>query len=307
MPRTKRRMSSDERGTDPLGIKAKPLAPSEEVIGEDDICSICNLLYWNPCLTKCGHMFCEPCFSHWADVSLHVDTIPLRHDINEEIILTPADIEAKCPMCRTSTTASLDDSKATELNERYPATYASRSQEASIEQEDEDGNFIETLSIYIGNEHRRHRREPDDDPNAQSWHDWRFFLKFSRHQIVEEVRVWLHPTFRQNHVILSHPPFALSRRGWGTFEIIAHVVLKGGYQWLSADAEDSFDGAPKGSLPLTWTLDFQGAGSQGRLRLKVLKQKQAQEIEDERQFEQTRRLWQRQRERDPDYVPMDED
>lgn len=47
------------------------------------------------------------------------------------------------------------------------------------------------------------------------------------------------------------------------------MVLKPGYSWLSEDAEDAPNGVPKGLLPLDWTLDFNGDGSQGRCRLKV--------------------------------------
>ena len=84
-------------------------------------------------------------------------------------------------------------------------------------------------------------------------------------------------------------------------------MLKAGYSWISSDAEDTPDGAPAGRLPLTWVLDFNGRGSQGRLRLKIKKQKDNQEEEDKKLTERTRRAWMRQRERDPDYVPPDED
>jgi hypothetical protein len=90
--------------------------------------------------------------------------------------------------------------------------------------------------------------------------------------------------------------------GWGYFTIYANVILKAGYSWLSSDAEDTRDGAPKGKLPLEWQLDFAGRGSQGRLRLKVRKEKEGQEVEDEAQRKQIQRLWARQRETDPDYA-----
>lgn len=40
---------------------------------------------------------------------------------------------------------------------------------------------------------------------------------------------------------------------------------------MSSEAEEISDGDVKGKLPLEWTLDFNGRGSQGRLRLKVKK------------------------------------
>lgn len=79
------------------------------------------------------------------------------------------------------------------------------------------------------------------------------------------------------------------------------MILKVGYSWLSSDADDAPDGGEKGMLPLEWTLDFDGQGSQGRCRLKVKKEKDGQETEDAAQREAVRRLWHLQRARDPDW------
>lgn len=111
-----------------------------------------------------------------------------------------------------------------------------------------------------------------------------------------------HPTFRNSRVIVQYPPYEIRRLGWGFFTIYANIVLRAGYSWVSSDAEDTADGGIKGKLPLEWTLDFNGRGSQGRLRLKVRKEKDGQEQEDQHQTEQVRRLWTRQRENDPDWV-----
>lgn len=70
---------------------------------------------------------------------------------------------------------------------------------------------------------------------------------------------------------------------------------------MTSEAEDTRDGQTKGKLPLEWTLDFDGRGSQGRLRLKVNKEKAGQEVEDAAQREAVTRLWRQQRERDPDW------
>ena len=107
-------------------------------------------------------------------------------------------------------------------------------------------------------------------------------------------------------MVLDRPPYAVTRLGWGYFTIYANVILKAGWSWVSEDAEDTRDGAPKGKLPLEWTLDFNGRGSQGRLRLKVRKEKEGQEVEDEAQRQQMQRLWARQGETDPDYHDPDE-
>lgn len=71
-------------------------------------------------------------------------------------------------------------------------------------------------------------------------------------------------------------PFVLSVCGVTDLNFVvtitASVVLKAGYSWVSEDAQDSPNGAVKGSLPLEWTLDFDGfggKGSMGRCQLKV--------------------------------------
>jgi hypothetical protein len=86
------------------------------------------------------------------------------------------------------------------------------------------------------------------------------------------------------------------------FTIHADIILQPGWSWLSSEAEDAPDGGRKGKLPLEWTLDFNGRGSQGRLRLKVKKEKEGQEIEDAAQRERVYRLWRHQREHDPDWT-----
>lgn len=90
--------------------------------------------------------------------------------------------------------------------------------------------------------------------------------------------------------------------GWGYFTIIAHVILKAGYSFVSSLAEDAPDGGEKGLLPLEWTLDFSGRGAQGRCRVKVRRQKEGMDDEVSRQAERVRRLWASQRDGDPDWV-----
>jgi hypothetical protein len=106
-------------------------------------------------------------------------------------------------------------------------------------------------------------------------------------------------------VIVQWPPYEVRRLGWGTFTIYANLVLKAGYSWVSSEAEDTSDGGVNGKLPLEWPLDFNGCGSQGRLRLKVKREKYNQEAEDEAQGQEVPRMWLRQRETDPDWIDPD--
>lgn len=266
-----------------------------EEIDEDDICPICQNLLYNPVITRCKHTLCESCMAHWADVSITSQmTIVGLED--EAAILLPNEIETRCPMCRSSTTASFDGSRASKLLSLYPKTYRDRETEGKNVEESE---AVETLTLYIGNTHNRIRNE---DMESRNKHEWKFFIRTSRNDLIEEVQIFLHPTFRNSRIVQQWPPFEVRRLGWGTFDIYANVILKVGYSWVSSEAEDANDGGEKGLLPFQWLLDFNGEGSQGRCRLKVKKEKEGQEVEIAAQREEVRRLWNQQRERDPDYV-----
>ncbi|KAF2769499.1 hypothetical protein EJ03DRAFT_343333 [Teratosphaeria nubilosa] len=226
-----------------------------ETIDEDDICPICQLLLHNPVKTACNHTLCKSCMATWADVSL-----------SAPMTIVSVDEEARCPMCRTPTSATIDDERAIDLRQKCPKTFAERQAEDMVDEEAREG--IQTITVYIGNRHELVEPEAES-PNM---HQWTFFVKPSRREIIEEVQIFLHPTFQPSHIIRTRPPCEIRRLGWGTFSVVAGVILKAGFSWVSSDAEDSPDGAPKRMLRLEWTLDFAGfggMGSMGRCRLKV--------------------------------------
>jgi hypothetical protein len=97
------------------------------------------------------------------------------------------DLEANCPMCRTRTTAAPDTALAAQLETRYPQTYAERKVEEEIERGlrvGQDG--VEGVMILIGNKHRLVRGSDDDNE-----HDWTFFVRTSRPDLIKEVRIYL--------------------------------------------------------------------------------------------------------------------
>jgi hypothetical protein len=285
---------------EPNSAKTLETQPNSEDVNDDDLCPICHVLLHRPVTTKCGHTMCEFCLNMWADVSVttHMTAVGLGEDATE--VLLPSEIESSCPMCRTSSTASLDKARERELKRKYPITYAERQAEAQSDEAEGDRERVETLTLYIGNTHHLIRVESDDESHNR--HEWLFFVRPSRTDLIEEVQVFLHPTFRNPRLLLQYPPYEVRRLGWGYFTIFTNIVLKAGYHWVSSDAEDAPDGAEKGSLPLEWLLDFNGAGSQKRCRLKIRREKDGQEVEDAVQREEVRRLWVQQRQRDPDYV-----
>lgn len=255
----------------PIDLTGDPgVAP--EAVDEDDLCPICQLLLLNPVKTTCNHTLCRTCMAIWAQTSL--ETPMVRVDVDEEpVAFDPvSELEARCPMCRTMTSASEDARRAEELKSKYPRTWAEREAEDEVSQGEEPIDTIQTITVYIGNRHRIVQPDVDDGDLPQNQHEWTFFVKPSRTDIIEEVQIFLHPTFRPNTVVRQRQPYELKRIGWGVFNLEASVVLKAGYSWVSEQARDTPDGAPKGALPLEWLLDFegfQGRGSMARLRLKV--------------------------------------
>ncbi|KAF1912982.1 hypothetical protein BDU57DRAFT_503673 [Ampelomyces quisqualis] len=241
-------------------------AATRETIVDDDLCPICQLLLFTPVRTQCNHLLCASCMAQWADAS---STTNIQHsslDVNlaefDPNYDPTYDLEANCPMCRTHTTAAPDKTLARELETKYPKTYAERRVEEQIERGSRVGqDGVESIMILIGNKHRIERGTEDDNQ-----HDWTFFVRTSRPELVKEVRIYLHPTFRPPRLTLRKPPYEVRRLGWGTFTLEAEIVLKDPYSWVVDNS-----GAKQPGLELTWTLDFEGRGRQGRVRAKVRK------------------------------------
>lgn len=187
--------------------EASHLEDDEETINQEDICSICALLLVKPFTTNCKHTFCEDCFKTWADVSLN-DRMELGLDINEDFAHRPRVIEAKCPMCRTLSLGVVDDARAEMLADLYPKTYAARIEETNTVNEDDDGALIEPMEVLIGNEHQSIRVDDDEHNNK---HSWRFFVKFSQNDIVEEVHVSFESPLTVDHAPTSGPDTTSSR------------------------------------------------------------------------------------------------
>lgn len=237
---------------------------SPENVTHDDLCPICQLLLFTPVRTRCNHLMCASCMAQWADASTTIEIAHSSWDV-ELVDFDPNydatyDLEANCPMCRTHTTASPDHTFAEQLEQRYPLTYADRRVEEEVERGNRVGqDGVEGIMFLIGNKHRLIRRSEDANQ-----HDWTFFVKTSRPELIEEVRVELHPTFRPPRVVLRRSPYELRRLGWGYFTLEAEVILKAPYIWVPSNS-----GARQRSLELTWTLDFTGDGRQGRVKARV--------------------------------------
>ncbi|KIW01622.1 uncharacterized protein PV09_07093 [Verruconis gallopava] len=252
----------------PMSSKPFNLSAISEEIHEDDVCPICYSLLHKPVTTTCNHTMCELCLNTWADLTViaYMNAVGLDEDTPE--VLLPNLVESSCPMCRSSSTAVPNQDKEQQLKARYPRSYRRRQAESEEFEANESSDSVKPLTIYVGNTHRLVRVGSDNE-ETRNRHEWNFFVRPSRHDLIKEVHVHLHPTFRNPRLILQSPPFQARRLGWGCFTIYASVILKAGYCWLRNDAEDTTNGASKASLPIEWLLDFNNGGSQKRCRLKV--------------------------------------
>lgn len=173
-------------GTDRAPKSDGASARQGEDIDLDDQCPICHLLLYRPVRTRCNHTLCESCMAHWADVSITSQMTTVGLD-DRAVVLLPNEIETRCPMCRTPTTASLDTGREMALRQSYPVLYQSREAESRTVREDDFGSSIETLTVYIGNEHSLIRTEGE----SNNKHHWKFFVRPSRTDLIEEVQIFL--------------------------------------------------------------------------------------------------------------------
>ncbi|RVD86469.1 uncharacterized protein DFL_004743 [Arthrobotrys flagrans] len=235
----------------------KPL--EVDIEDDDDLCPICRQLLHRPVITECSHTLCELCMTEWADVSVtsQMTVVPLNERPEDFVA---AGIQAKCPMCRTMTSAKRSLEMEDRLKTKYPEMYEKREEESVAEEEAKEVR-IETLTVYIGN-----TVVPPEDERALF--DWEFFVKISDTSVVNEVEILLHETFKKPRLVKWKAPYSVRRLGWGTFIVRANVILKHGYSWISSDAEDT-KYAKRASLPLEWELCFDGGGSQARCQLKI--------------------------------------
>lgn len=180
--------SSEVRGDDCDPMRSTTNAASSgeiEQVDADDQCPICHLLLYRPVVTHCNHTMCESCMAHWADVSVtsQMKIVDVDEEPNE---FNPVSgVEAKCPMCRTATSASLDEARSERLRARYPEMWKER----KVEEEGDlsrNATEIQTITVYIGNRHALVR-----DVEDANVHEWTFFVRPSRTDIIEEVQILL--------------------------------------------------------------------------------------------------------------------
>jgi len=110
-------------------------------------------------------------------------------DVNEEVLLggfeddgDALETEVSCPMCRTLTKAALHAETREMLVERYPVLYEERRVREEAERGVSEG--VEKMTVLVGNKHALVAAEGNK-------HDWTFFVKFSKPEMVRSVEVRL--------------------------------------------------------------------------------------------------------------------
>lgn len=253
---------------------------NQEKPNTGDKCPICLNLLDIPITTECGHTFCQSCI-RWANLSVistDLVTISLDSEGDEHQVI--------CPLCGKVTGAAIDSSCQQRIEMNYPNSYR-LSRWCLASRQSERFPLIENLTLDIGNTHRTtHVTAPE--MIHRNRHDWTFFLRPSKPDLVAEVKVTLHGSFKEPIVILTNPPFEVRKFGWGMFNIHADVVLKPGYKFLHAEANQ--DDKSRSTLELTWMLEFDGDGGKGWMKVAVERVKSKLSEHDLKLRDQTTRL-----------------
>lgn len=118
---------------------------------------------------------CESCMNLWAQVSINQPQAIVSLD-EEPVTVHPRELEIKCPMCRTTSTAVPDPDREALLRGHYPQTYRLREIEERAALEDDFADTVETLTLYIGNTHQLVKHDEDDDDESPNKHNWKFFV-----------------------------------------------------------------------------------------------------------------------------------
>ncbi|KAL8845766.1 MAG: hypothetical protein Q9198_011354, partial [Flavoplaca austrocitrina] len=167
---------------------------------------------------------------------------------------------------------------------KYPEHCASRFAEfGNSDTRPQDEYATQSMVLMTGNSYRKVPPSISPYTGMTRTHEWTFFVQSSRQDLIEQVDVILHPTFRQDRlVVLKEPPFTTTHLGWGYFTIFAGITLKEGWEWVDEERvvdSDASKGRLRDRLPVEWLLDFGGNGGQRNRLVKFRKVERNQEEE----------------------------
>jgi hypothetical protein len=119
------------------------VADSMEEVDDDDLCPICQMLLHEPVTTTCRHTLCRFCMATWASTSLAAPMTVVDVDSEPVPFDAVSGLEARCPMCRTLTSALPDVQRDETLRSKYPQTWTQRHRETAADESTESSGSIE--------------------------------------------------------------------------------------------------------------------------------------------------------------------
>ncbi|KAK8023690.1 hypothetical protein PG993_011756 [Apiospora rasikravindrae] len=251
-------------------MSPQPLEEDEvEYFHPNDFCFLCQRLLYDPIVTPCGHMLCKPCMVDNALGSLPspVWVVAVHEDPTNTL---PVDrllrrLSARCPVCCNQFKDGVRTcvEKCADLRAKYPAAYAARADAQSRTEAGSGGDSeVERITMCVGNENWE-IQPPPGSSKTEKIHEWSFFAKFSRHDIIEGVTF---AVLERGTTTVRQPPYQIYGRDRSTVIVMASVTLKDGYIWESEHAVDSLDGGYKRMVLVEWLMawdDFGGKGCMG--------------------------------------------
>eukprot|EP00887_Chlorella_sp_A99_P004585 scaffold4.g4585.t1 len=224
------------------GQPAAPVSPTTstgaEEVPDDLVCPLCHELYFEPVAAAgCSHTYCALCWQRLFEVRR-----PGDHGLL-------GSRQRDCPLCRRAVTlsgAARVEALAARIGAAYPALMARRAAETEVERERLALRQVLHKRLIVGNTHTLAPARG----GSQNVHDWTFYVRMESPEdearFIERVVVRLHPTFHPSSLVLTEPPFAVRRLGWGFFVVSVVVIFR--EEWSHE------------ALVVHWMLEFEGSG-----------------------------------------------
>ncbi|CAD8058973.1 unnamed protein product [Paramecium primaurelia] len=183
-------------------------------------CPICLGIFIDPCKLPCNHIFCLPCLLELVDFNF---------------------IQYKCPMCRNEFMNNngpfkIDQEIQTFIQTHFKEEFEKRQQEIMISQKEKQKEM--KIRVNYGNTYDYIEEEKN---NKHLWsvyvtldyinqYDQTTLNQIKLIDLIESVTFYLDETFYPDFVVVRHPPFKITRKGWDVFSIPIEITFKKQYE-----------------------------------------------------------------------------
>uniref|UniRef100_A0A6B2LJL4 Uncharacterized protein n=1 Tax=Arcella intermedia TaxID=1963864 RepID=A0A6B2LJL4_9EUKA len=181
-------------------------------------------LLYRPVRLECHHAFCSICLKQLLRSTINKACPNCRHDLNE--------FDQENP--------KIDSKLKAEIARKYPKALKERKVEHAADKEEEKHKIIKKL--VVGN---------DCKSLEKDWKEWTLYLQMDKEgedvgRYIDRIVVKLHPTFTPPVLEFKKPPFVVTRKGWGVFEIGITLYFQ--------------EATKKPPMDITWYLSFREGG-----------------------------------------------